>query len=354
MIPGLVMLVTSFLAVAGIVLIMVAIAHFFARFQPPITFPVLFSWRWTLAEVLFYLSAYLGMNILCLSFVVHPSVLPHLVPASLDIAKAPIPTKSDPPKPDEDASSEANPSPHVQARAIGGLWSGVFAMGGLVALFLWLSTLRESKRRISSRLPSWKVLQAAGLAWLVIAPSILALNVCVNSISQYFQLTPEVHPLATIGSVPGITLIFLLSSCVAAPVMEELLVRGVLLPWACRSLKNAGVLFIPAFLLAALGRASSPLGPLSFFGLLVIGYGALLKWGPKREGSRRRMAAIYSTSALFALAHSSVWPTPIPLFAFSLGLSWLALRTGGVTAPIIVHGLLNLVSSIYVLRGGPL
>jgi membrane protease YdiL (CAAX protease family) len=67
---------------------------------------------------------------------------------------------------------------------------------------------------------------------------------------------------------------------------------------------------------------------------------------------RDERAAILATSVLFAGLHSQVWPTPIPLFVFSIGLGWLAIRTGGVTGPIIVHGLLNAVSAIYVLRGG--
>jgi len=49
--------------------------------------------------------------------------------------------------------------------------------------------------------------------------------------------------------------------------------------------------------------------------------------------------------------HSSVWPSPIPLFVLGLGLGWLAMRTRGVFVPVIVHGLFNAVSAVFVLRG---
>ena len=61
--------------------------------------------------------------------------------------------------------------------------------------------------------------------------------------------------------------------------------------------------------------------------------------------------ALYVSAAFFALVHSAVWPTPIPLFFLGLGLGWLAVRTRGIFVPVIVHGLFNAVSAVYVLRG---
>jgi CNT family concentrative nucleoside transporter len=48
---------------------------------------------------------------------------------------------------------------------------------------------------------------------------------------------------------------------------------------------------------------------------------------------------VYASAALFAVVHSAIWPSPIPLFLLGLGLGWLAVRTRGVLAPAIVHGL---------------
>jgi membrane protease YdiL (CAAX protease family) len=55
----------------------------------------------------------------------------------------------------------------------------------------------------------------------------------------------------------------------------------------------------------------------------------------------RAVRAIIGTSLLFANFHANVWPTPIPLFLLALGLGWLAFRTQGVVAPIIMHMLFN-------------
>ncbi len=51
--------------------------------------------------------------------------------------------------------------------------------------------------------------------------------------------------------------------------------------------------------------------------------------------------AIYGNALLFAAFHSSVWPSPIPLFLLGLGLAWLAWRTRGVVASMTTHALFN-------------
>jgi membrane protease YdiL (CAAX protease family) len=94
--------------------------------------------------------------------------------------------------------------------------------------------------------------------------------------------------------------------------------------------------------------ASGKLGPVVFAGVLTLGLALL--WGVVRHG-RRHYRAIYVSAAFFALVHSGVWPTPIPLFVLGLGLGWLAVRTRGILVPVIVHGLFNAVSAVYVLRG---
>ena len=40
-----------------------------------------------------------------------------------------------------------------------------------------------------------------------------------------------------------------------------------------------------------------------------------------------------------------------PCIALGLGLGWVAVRTQGLLAPFLVHGLFNAVSAVYVLGG---
>jgi len=53
------------------------------------------------------------------------------------------------------------------------------------------------------------------------------------------------------------------------------------------------------------------------------------------------LLAFYGNGLLFAALHSSVWPSPIPLFLLGFGLAWLAHRTQSLVAPIVAHALFN-------------
>jgi membrane protease YdiL (CAAX protease family) len=90
-------------------------------------------------------------------------------------------------------------------------------------------------------------------------------------------------------------------------------------------------------------------GPVIFAGVLTLGLAVV--WFTVRRG-KRHVRGVYASAALFALVHSAIWPSPIPLFVLGLGLGWLAVRTRGFLAPAIVHGLFNAVSAVFVLRGG--
>ena len=82
---------------------------------------------------------------------------------------------------------------------------------------------------------------------------------------------------------------------------------------------------------------------------IVLTIGLAVLWNGRRHG-RRHYRSVYVSAAFFGLVHSGVWPSPIPLFFLGLGLGWLAVRTRGVLVPIVVHGLFNAVSAVYVLR----
>jgi hypothetical protein len=66
----------------------------------------------------------------------------------------------------------------------------------------------------------------------------------------------------------------------------------------------------------------------------------------------RVYGAIWSSAALFAAFHASVWPTPVPLMVLGLGLGWLMARTQTFLPGVLVHALFNACSVIHLLRGG--
>src|SRR5262249_55767753 len=167
---------------------------------------------------------------------------------------------------------------------------------------------------------------------------------------------PDEHPLAQLGDLsPLDQVLFLVQACLAAPLVEEILFRGLLLPWAIGAReRHAGApespLLVPpvlrpwlvvgvAGLYAATGKR---IDPVVFAAILAGGFGLI--WVTVRHG-KRHVRGVYASAALFAAVHSGVWPSPLPLFVLGLGLAWLAVRTRGILAPVVVHGLFNAVSA---------
>lgn len=207
----------------------------------------------------------------------------------------------------------------------------------------------------------------AVLAWLVLTPLVHTVHVVVNVLFLQIGWTPQEHDLTRVSGRPVLDqALFVVEAAAAAPLVEELLFRGILLPWLVGGAALGGnrpawrvrvwlVLGAAVCWSAAsvwnpnggIGQLSR--GPLLFTAGLAAGWG-VLSLGLRRK--QRTAGAIYASAALFAAIHSTVWPTPIPLFVLGLGLGWLAVRTRGFLVPAVVHGLFNAVSVLLVLRGG--
>jgi membrane protease YdiL (CAAX protease family) len=200
----------------------------------------------------------------------------------------------------------------------------------------------------------------AVLAWTLLTPPVLVIHGFVNWMFTQFDLTPEQLPLKKFGGEGWEQVSLLLQACLVAPIIEELVFRGILLPWMVGAReRNAGGLQlshggVPAarplvvMAIAVLySGASGKIGAVIFAGVLTLGLALL--WGTVRHG-RRHVRAVYVSAAFFGMVHSAVWPTPIPLFFLGLALGWLAVRTRGILVPVVVHGLFNAVSAVYVLR----
>lgn len=238
---------------------------------------------------------------------------------------------------------------------------------GVVALPLQLAILAATVRFLY---PKWSVPRAnpfaalppAVVVWAVLTPAVLLFHAGIVQLFTAFGWKPDEHPLSKFTGGSDFTrLLFLVQACVAAPLIEEVLFRGVLLPWVIGSRYRPPAADSPPASPAALrpwlvtafavafAALSGKIGPIVFAAVLAGGLG--LVWVTVRRG-KRHVRAVYATAAMFAAVHSSVWPSPVPLFLLGLGLGWCAVRTRGVLVPAVVHGLFNAVSAVYVLRGG--
>lgn len=209
------------------------------------------------------------------------------------------------------------------------------------------------------------------LGWLVLTPFVFAVLYGVESVYSLWSPNEE-HPLvrlaqANVLTVPEWILIFFLT-VVAAPVIEELFFRGLLQRWVQQRTWGPDVAIVFAFILGLYARASDletamssvpaqerwialgqGLAPGLFVLLMIPGYiysdVIAWRWLPYPNVGR----SIYATALLFAACHSSVWPSPVPLFLLALGLGFVAYRTQSLVASITFHALFNLVSCIAML-----
>jgi membrane protease YdiL (CAAX protease family) len=145
------------------------------------------------------------------------------------------------------------------------------------------------------------------------------------------------------------------TALITAPLHEELTFRGVLQPWLATRRWGGHAAMIGAFTLAMLIRGERLLAAWSegFVAVMDAATPALfvlallplyfLVWATSHTPSG---TAIFGTSVLFGCIHTSVWPTPIPLFVLSLGLGVLAFRTHSLVGPIVLHSLFNSISCV--------
>lgn len=212
------------------------------------------------------------------------------------------------------------------------------------------TTLRPGLRRIAG------LIALGALAWFVLATATFAIHTASMEVKKELGGPIDRHPLTmlppTADGVGGV--IFILSACVMSPWFEEYFFRGLLLPWVMRAPYRPWLLAVwaLAFAFQSAGDWSDP----RYGAVVFVAVGTLLLAGchalPKRY-PRRTIMAIVSTSLFFAATHSSVWPSPIPLFVLALGLGYLTARTGSIVPAVVVHGLFNAVATILLFRTTP-
>lgn len=236
------------------------------------------------------------------------------------------------------------------------LWAALFFIPFLAACLVLLRTVLYPEWKSAANAKVIPARTALGVeAWFVIHPPVWIVFFIVSALFAILSLAPDEHPLEKSfgeGRPPIDQVLLLVQASVLTPFLEELLFRGLLLPWILgRKYRIAlimGVAVVLAFPLALeRGGGEMIIGPAVFALVLLAGWLVLSR---RVSSKRRSFGAVYASSSLFAVVHSNIWPTPIPLFVLGLGLGWLALRTRGFLASMIVHGLFNAVSVLFVLR----
>jgi membrane protease YdiL (CAAX protease family) len=282
-------------------------------------------------------------------------------------------------------SSEATGSIQLQAGHVRGLWAQTLAIPLQVALILGCmckATGATLAQMGLSRERAGVHFVLGYLGWLVLAP--LCFGIFLTAI-VLLTPHPDKHPLLDLGPFAGTRewIAFGIQAAFLAPINEELLFRGLLLPWLLQprnpdppdpklnllpeyrpavccfaaillSLPSPGL--SDAIQLRNWDRVVAAFAPFCFVLALVPVCWLLPLSGRLRSWSRidspQALRALIASSILFASIHSAVWPSPIPLFVLGLGLSWLAIRTGSIVPSIVLHMLFNGVAVVYVCIGG--
>jgi membrane protease YdiL (CAAX protease family) len=139
---------------------------------------------------------------------------------------------------------------------------------------------------------------------------------------------------------------------IAAPALEELLFRGLLLPWCARSRWNSWAALAVALALAVgHGAAHWTSGSFELTDLLqplsVLALAPLL-WLVQKRSRSPEGPAMLGSAILFGFVHGD-WPSPLPLLVLGVGLGVLARRTRSLAGPMLVHALFNSVTVVVLL-----
>lgn len=241
------------------------------------------------------------------------------------------------------------------------IWAIVLACPFYVAstVFFLRQTMGARLYQFGLTLHRWRQDVVAGYATFAIATPLTfsiffiiqaALTVLHDDQNAVHSVEKLLREEPNFGNWLAVTLV----TIIAAPVMEELLFRGLLQRWFVEMPFAAdAAILLSLFCAVSLGLTRElryekfttwwPLIFLVVVGAAYIGFERLTSPWLNRPGAGR---AIFASSLLFAASHADVWPTPIPLFFLGLALGWLAYRTQSIIGCMICHGLFNSVTVI--------
>lgn len=221
----------------------------------------------------------------------------------------------------------------------------VLSLGRIGAICVWLAVTAAARGSswidwLAEHGRHWRRDLAIGALFFVQwVPPILLLQAVLVSLVEYEH--PALQQLRELGDWHEL-LPVLLATVITAPLLEELLFRGLLLRWLDRIVVEQ-----PSGWSLVVGGTAADDGE-------DLGGAALPAGTP--EGVVQRWTAIVASSVLFALMHmgngpgGSRWgPDIVPLFLFACVLGWVTRATNRLTPAITMHVLLNGYSTLALL-----
>lgn len=197
------------------------------------------------------------------------------------------------PVPDADAPPQLTPV----AAAVLTILAGLGAMALSLTWLRWLGGEAFGRLALRPTVPDiWLGLKAS----ILVLPAVLLLSGLIHSIFPYSH--PVLDLLQQVDSVWGFAALFVATALVT-PLVEEFLFR-VLLQGGLQASWDAPETDEPGY-------------------------------------QPRSYLPMWISSAVFALLHVGQGAAPIPLFVLALALGYLYRQTGRITAPLVVHMVLN-------------
>jgi membrane protease YdiL (CAAX protease family) len=205
-------------------------------------------------------------------------------------------------------------------------------------------------RDVGFRLEGWGQQAAVGVcATLIAIPVVYSIQFA--SILIWNPNAHELQKMLLDDFGGGTAYLAIVSAVILAPIVEELLFRGILQRWwidfFMRRTRTPDLMTesVPVLRptdldgLVDTGRSASDEAPLSShdFQSPEAVQSNSLPW----HNSASVIAGIVITSLIFAVIHAGQWPAPIPLFVLALIIGSVYYRTGSLIAAICMHATFN-------------
>lgn len=256
-------------------------------------------------------------------------------------------------------------TPNNPARQRTALWAQALTTPILVSLCLWITRRLSGTRAYQLGLGSDHLrrnLLLGALTASCVNPFVHLVYRAVEQIQKWYGVSLENHPIGELADKIPLEWFdwgaLLFATLIAAPVVEEILFRGLLQAWVIVRPQRGSYVVVAALLLTlylrgphlaaafAKGEGSwlPEVLPLVFVSVMGLGYFLLCRFTASQAAR-----GIFASSLFFGMAHSFVWPSPVPLFVLGLGLGFITYRTQNLFPAIVAHCLFNVIGCLELL-----